>query len=302
MQKQRMKFGKVVNPEEIDFSLPADHPATQRVFNTHGESSVKPTIYIGCAKWNKQDLKNFYPRGTKDELVYYASQFNSIEMNSTFYRIFPPEQYEKWKEKVPADFRFFPKVSQDISHFRQLNDVDEILDRYLYATSHFGEKLGTCFLQLHERFAPKYMDRLERFIELWPIDVRLSIELRHADWYADPAVSDHLYPLLESKGISNTLVDTAGRRDLLHMRMTTPRPFVRYVGSNHSSDYQRLDEWVNRIDTWAKQGMTELHFFVHQNSEEESPLLSAYLIEQLNARLGTALHVPQTLSGQRELF
>ena len=297
-----MKFGKVTNPEDIDFSLPADHPATQRVFNASGKTSEKPVIYIGCAKWNKQDLKNFYPRGTKDELVYYASQFNSIEMNSTFYRIFPPEQYEKWKEKVPADFRFFPKVSQDISHFRQLNDVDEILDRYLYATSHFGEKLGTCFLQLHERFGPKNMDRLERFIERWPIDVRLSVELRHADWYADPAVSEHLYQLLESKGISNTLVDTAGRRDLLHMRMTTPRPFVRYVGSNHSSDYQRLDEWVNRIDAWAKQGMTELHFFVHQNIEEESPLLSAYLIEQLNAKLGIQLHVPQTLSGQRGLF
>lgn len=298
-----MKFGKVSNPQDIDFTLPNDHPDTKRVFGTYGQVSGKPTVYIGCAKWNRQDLKNFYPRGTKDELVYYASQFNSIEMNSTFYRIFPPEQYEKWSEKVPAGFRFFPKVSQDISHFRQLNNIEEILERYLFSTSHFGEKLGTCFLQLHERFAPKNMDRLERFMELWPIDLRLSIELRHADWYADPAVSEHLYQLLEAKGISNTLVDTAGRRDLMHMRMTTPRPFVRYVGSNHSSDYQRLDEWVERIQQWTEQGMTELHFFVHQNIEEESPLLSAYLIEQLNEKMGLELHVPQTMNGkQGELF
>lgn len=296
-----MKFGKVPHPEDIDFTLPADHPDTQRLFKEQGVPGNKPLIYIGCAKWNRQDLKNFYPRGTKDELSYYATQFNSIEMNSTFYRIFPPEQYEKWKEKVPDDFRFFPKVSQDISHFRQLKDVEEILDRYLFATSHFGEKLGTCFLQLHERFAPKNMDRLAHFISLWPRDLPLSVELRHADWFADPVVSEELYALLESNGVSNTLVDTAGRRDLLHMRMTTPRPFVRYVGSNHSSDYDRIEDWVNRIESWAAQGMTELYFFVHQNLEQESPLLSAHLIELLNKRMGYDMHVPQSLTG-RGLF
>src|SRR5690606_31978493 len=155
------------------------------------------------------------------------------------------------------------------SHFRQLNNIEEILDRYLFSTAHFGEKLGTCFLQLHERFAPRNMDRLVHFLDLWPHDLRLSVELRHADWFAAPVVAGELYSLLESKGVSNTLVDTAGRRDLLHMRMTTPRPFVRYVGSNHSSDYNRIEDWVNRIESWAEQGMTELHFFVHQNLEEE---------------------------------
>ena len=72
-----MKFGKVTNPEEIDFTLPADHPATKQVFNTFG-GKVKeglPKIFVGCAKWNKNDLKNFYPKGTKDELSYYSKQF-----------------------------------------------------------------------------------------------------------------------------------------------------------------------------------------------------------------------------------
>ena len=69
-----MKFGKVENPDSVDFSLPNDHPDTQRIFEQNDQS--KPlNVYVGCAKWNKQDLKNFYPRGTKDELPYYATQF-----------------------------------------------------------------------------------------------------------------------------------------------------------------------------------------------------------------------------------
>ena len=76
-----MKFGKVDDPENIDFTLPKDHPGTKKVLTKHKKSSP-PNLYVGCAKWNKQDLKNFYPRGTKDELAYYSSQFNSIELNT----------------------------------------------------------------------------------------------------------------------------------------------------------------------------------------------------------------------------
>ena len=101
-----MKFGKVDNPEIIDFTIPQDHPETAEVLKKY-DNKEKPGIYVGCAKWNKTDLKNFYPRGTKDELTYYSTQFNSIELNATFYRIFPPEQFAKWKEKTPENFRLF---------------------------------------------------------------------------------------------------------------------------------------------------------------------------------------------------
>jgi len=83
----------------------------------------------------------------------------------------------------------------------------------------------------------------------------------------------------------------------MHMRMTTAFPFIRYVGANHPSDYKRLDDWVDRIEQWISQGMQELYFFVHQNLEVESPLLSAYLIEQLNSRLDYDLTIPNRGSG-----
>ena len=79
------------------------------------------------------------------------------------------------------------------------------------------------------------------------------------------------------------------------MRLTTPTAFVRYVGANHASDYTRLDDWIERIATWKSKGLAELYFFIHQNTEKESPLLAAYFIERLNRKVGTDLKVPQTL-------
>lgn len=103
-----MKFGSVDNPQDIDFTLPKDHKDTLRVLKE--KPSDTTNIFVGCVKWNRADLKGFYPRGTKDELEYYSRQLNSIELNATFYRIFPPEQFQKWYDKTPDNFRFFQSL------------------------------------------------------------------------------------------------------------------------------------------------------------------------------------------------
>lgn len=288
-----MKFGTVVNPDNFDFILPKDHPETKRVLEKF-DNKLKPEVYVGCAKWNKADLKGFYPRGTKDELTYYASQFNSVELNATFYRIFSSEQFETWRNKTPEGFKFFPKLYQEISHRKRLNEVAETVNTYLYNASNLQERLGTIFLQMHNNFAPKDFNRVVAFVEAWPKDAPLAIEFRHTDWYNDASVSNELYDLLEAHNVSNIIVDTAGRRDLLHMRMTNGTAFVRYVGANDKSDYERLDDWVERLYQWQQQGINEIDFFVHQNIEKESPLLSAYFIEKLNEKLNINLTIPQT--------
>ena len=288
-----MKFGKVAHPENIDFTIPRDDPRTEVVLSKYRD--LEPIrVYVGCARWNKQDLRNFYPKGVKDELKYYATQFNSIEMNATFYRIFPSEQYETWYAKTPANFRFFPKIIQNISHLRRLNEqVYPILDEYLGATANLKEKLGTIFLQLRDNFSPKEWDKVVRFVESWPKEFALAVEFRHPDWFRDKKVFEELNHLLEENNISNIIVDTAGRRDLMHMRLTNNEAFIRYVGANHESDYARLDDWAERLYHWKQKGLGNIHFFVHQNMELASPLLSAYFIAKLNKKLGTDLHIPK---------
>ncbi|XCF05053.1 DUF72 domain-containing protein [Tamlana crocina] len=295
-----MKFGSVEHPEQIDFTLPKDHPKTKTVLNKVKDDNV-PEIYVGCAKWNRADLKGFYPRGTKDELGYYSSQFNAIELNATFYRIFPAEQFSTWHDKTPEGFKFFPKLNQEISHWKRLNDTKEVVENYLYNASNLKEKLGTVFLQMHNNFAPKDFDRVVDFVENWPKEIPLAVEFRHTDWYNDNKVAEDLFQLLESHNISNVIVDTAGRRDLMHMRLTNPTAFVRYVGANHPTDYSRLDDWVERLKTWKAQGIKEIDFFTHQNIEKESPLLSAYFIKKLNDELGYQLKIPNEKE-QQELF
>lgn len=289
-----MKFGKVERPGRINFTLPDDHPETEVVLQKQQEEPLQ--LYVGCAKWNKQELRNFYPRGTKEELPYYASQFNSIELNATFYRIFPTEQYETWYRSVAEEFRFFPKVVQNVSHLRRLNEMAyPVLDNYLNATAGFKEKLGTIFLQMHPNFGPKNWDRVVQLVEYWPKEFPLAVEFRHTDWFNDPAVAQELYHLLEENKVANIITDTAGRRDLMHMRLTNDEAFIRFVGANHRSDRRRLQDWVARIEQWHEQGLRKLHFFVHQNMEQESPLLAAYFIRKLNKSFGTRLHIPKTL-------
>lgn len=295
-----MKFGKVDNPAEIDFTLPTDHPDTEVMLQSQPKGD-KPEIFVGCAKWNKTDLKGFYPKGVKDELEYYATQFNSIELNATFYRIFPPEQVVKWYDKTPDSFKFFPKLPQIISQFRRLKNAEDMVEDYLTSISEFKEKFGMAFLQMPQNFTPNSFDDLEAFLEDWPKDVPMALELRHNDWYENPEVAQRLYYAMGVNNISHVITDTAGRRDLMHMRLTSPYAFIRFTGANHPSDYTRLDDWVKRIKTWVDGGIKGVYFFVHQNLEVESPLLSAYFIDKLNKELGYDLQIPKTLS-QSKLF
>ena len=294
-----MKFGKVENPSEIDFTLPADAPETTEILRNVSEKDFH--VYVGCAKWNKTDLKGFYPRGTKDELMYYSRQFNSIEMNGTFYNMPSIEQVKKWKEKTPEGFKFFPKITQSISHYRRLLNVNDLTDIYCDAVAHFEEKLGTVFLQLHDNFTPKEFPKLKSFIEYFPRVIPLAVEVRNAAWYADKAVWKEYCHLLEKHAVTNLIVDTAGRRDMVHQRLTTPTAFIRFVGCNDNEiDYRRIDEWIGRIEKWRSEGLENLYFFVHQNFEESSPMFTAYFIRQVNRQFGLNMKVPKLVKETEE--
>ncbi|WP_417371881.1 DUF72 domain-containing protein [Gelidibacter japonicus] len=257
-----MKFGKVANPETIDFSLPKDFTVNGTVLSGKKKDNIQ--ISIGYPKWNKQQLSGFYPKKVKDELTYYATQLNAIELNATYYRNYSPEQYQKWADKVPDDFRFYPKISQSISRYRKLIDVDDRVEYLAEGLGKLGDKLGMAFLQMDNFFSPDYFKNLEKFIVKWPKQYPLAVELRHKDWFNSKQINDEVYHLFKENKVTHVLTDTHERRDILHMKLTTPHAFIRFVDAEHALDYERLDDWVRQLKIWINNGLEGVHFFIHR--------------------------------------
>jgi uncharacterized protein YecE (DUF72 family) len=195
---------------------------------------------------------------------------------------------------------FFPKVPQLISQFRRLKNCDDALNDFFVSISHFKEKLGTVFLQMNDNYGPHNFQDLALFINNWPKDLPLSLELRNSGWYSDSYVADDLCAMLQENRVAHTITDTLGRRDLMHMRLTNSSCFVRFTGANHSSDITRIDEWYDRLTAWKDQGINQINFFVHQTIEKDLQMLSARLIDKINEGWGYNLNVPG--SSQTSLF
>lgn len=238
----------------------------------------------------------------KDELNYYARQFNAIELNATFYKMPDLVQVEKWKEKVPEGFKFCPKITNTVSHFKRLLHVEKDTKQFCNAIAGFDNNLGMAFLQLHDNFHPKDFQRLHDFLVQFPQGIPLAVEVRNQQWMTDQGIFRQYTDVLEQLNMSNIIVDTAGRRDLLHMHLTSKTAFVRYVGANASTDYRRLDDWIVRIARWKTLGLQKLYFFIHQNVEVDSPLLAGYFVDGLNTTLGTSLRAPKSNTEQQTLF
>ena len=298
-KKLFMEFGKVephlIN--QIDFRLPPDTSLTKTVLKTTDKSPL--TAYVGCAKWGRKEwVGKIYPKGTKESnfLDEYAKHFNCIEMNSTFYKIYDANTISKWKEKAAAqttDFKFCPKISQPISHIKRLNNADELTTEFYKGIMAFEEYLGPIFLQLSDNFSPKSLSVLQKYLESLPQDFPVFVEVRHTDWF-EPANSNNLFSLLNKLNIGAVITDSSGRRDCVHMNLPTPHAFIRFVGNNlHPTDYDRVDEWVERLASWKEQGLQSFYFFMHQHEEKDSPELCKYVIEKLNNRLQLNIKAPK---------
>jgi uncharacterized protein YecE (DUF72 family) len=241
----------------------------------------------------------------KDSLLWYAKQFNTIELNSTHYHIPSPDTIDRWRQSVPQGFKFCPKFPQLISHEAALRSTQDITAAFCAAIAGLEEKLGDAFLQLPPNFSPHQLPDLEAFVKFIPESVPITVELRHPGWFIDNVASLELFEVLEKYRVGTVLTDVAGRRDVLHMRLTTPSAMIRFVGNGlHPTDYSRIDAWVERLKEWFDNGLQQLYFFVHEPENTTSPELATYLIQKLNKACGFDLKPPKKFVQpvQGELF
>jgi len=281
-----MKFGKVEDISRVDFSLPPDAAGTVESLQQNGEPE-QLNFYTGCTGWSmKEWVGKVYPPGTKtsDFLKAYTRQFNTIELNTTHYRIPSLSTIQRWYREAAAGFRFCPKVPQSISHSRDLGLNGDQIVAFCDVIEMLDDKLGSCFVQLPPYFGIDRLGLLERFIQRWPTNIPLAVELRHESWFETAAIQRRVFDMLANYGVSTVITDVAGRRDVLHMRATTGTTLIRFVGNGlHESDYSRIDEWVLRLRQWFEEGLSNVYFFSHEPDNILAPELAAYLYRQIQS-------------------
>lgn len=290
-----MDFGKLDDISNVDFTLPDTHRFTTHVLGNAAPLPDKE-VYVGPPIWvNKEWVGKIYPSNAKDKdfLYHYARQFNTIELNVTHYQIPSASTIERWREAVPDGFRFCPKWPQSISHDAELSGVILPTDQFIEAALGLGAKLGTTFLQLGPSFDTSKAKLLEQFVKRLPASFPMAIEFRHPSWFQDMYAWQAMLGILHENHIGTVMSDVAGRRDVLHMSLTTPIVVLRFVGNElHPTDYARTDAWVLRLKAWFEQGLHRAYIFIHCGDNEFAPELTKYWVEQLNLQIGLSLASP----------
>lgn len=259
-----MEFGKLHDISTVHWELPRDDSTNQGRF----QKNQAFRIYLGSPAWGIKDwCGKLYPEKTKPEeyLFYYSKHFNCIELNTTHYRIPDSKIVTEWKKKVSQDFQFCPKIYKEISHGKMGLLDKNLLGAWIHFLSEMQENLGPCFIQLHEMFSYQDKKLLFHFLENWPSEFKLTLELRHSSWFENGKVLPALVDYLHRKNIGLVITDVAGRRDILHSSLSSSWTQIRLIGNNlDPSDEKRLQDWAQRISDWKKLGLQDVYLFLHQ--------------------------------------
>jgi uncharacterized protein YecE (DUF72 family) len=292
-----MEFGRVTNINNINTSLPADHASVPKILQGNMATQIK--VFSGCPIWaDKTWVGHIYPKHAKpkDYLNYYATQFNTIELNGTHYQIPDDVTLTKWKEAVPPHFTFCPKVPQAISHAANPALQIDLLNFFLDKMCLLENNLGTIFLQMPPHFTDKKMDALVSLLDKRTVKTNIAVELRSETWFHNNTNFNSFCNYLYKNNLSIVLTDTLGRRDAVHQRLTNKTAFIRFKAYDlHPTDYTRINEWVTRLQQWITQGIETIYFHMHTADKSLNPQIVHYFILELNKHCGQLLTPPNIL-------
>ena len=203
-------------------------------------------IRIGTSGWYYDHWKeSFYPDSLPKSkwLEYYAGQFDTVEINNTFYRLPKEQTLKRWHEIAPEGFLYVVKASRYITHIRRLKDAAEPLRLFFEKVRLLRNKLGPVLCQLPPSLQ-KDLDLLGGFVKLLPKKPAAVFEFRHESWYADDT-----FALLTEANAAFCIHDMPGKEsprvvttDVIYIRLhgTTGR----YAGSYTKSALQKWATWL----------------------------------------------------------
>lgn len=197
-----------------------------------------------------------YPPDYKgaSRLSYYASLFSSVEVNSSFYQVPKPATVEKWRDSVPAHFKFTFKVPKAVTHAKGLQFSVEELEVFLETVDQVGDKKGCLLVQLPPSIKKKRQDVLEGLLECLRSDAKgwnIAVEFRDSSWY-----NNTVYRLLQSYGAG--MVEQDLPKSLTpHVTVAEDFSYLRFHGPEGtyrgSYDAAFLLANANRIAAWVKE-------------------------------------------------
>ena len=236
-------------------------------------------VYLGAMGWSYSFWPIYNDASTSEYLRLYSEIFNSVEVNSTFYRIPRKSSVENWNKQTPDNFTFAVKIPQSISHSSGLNYDPEKLDAFLDHIKPFGDKLGPLLLQLPPRLTPDYSEQLDTLLSQLQ-DHMIAVEFRHKHWFKESTyrlLRDHNVALVyvEHPWQPSEEVETS---DFIYIRLEGDRKKV--DGEKGETEQDRTPDNLR----WAEK--------IHQNKKTTYLYVSKYYsgypptdIQQIKTRL-----------------
>ncbi len=239
-------------------------------------------VHVGCAGWAYPHWRErLYPKGLPQRrwLSHYAERYDTVEVNSTFYRLASTSAVETWVEQSPKGFVFAVKASRYLTHRKKLNNIGPYIGRFYEPLEALADanKLGPTLWQLAESFHCN-VERLADALSALP-DGRHAFEFRHASWF-----TDEIYELLRRHRVALVISDEASRwAKTPHVR-TADWTYVRFHhgsrGRHGNYSESEIESWARRISQWRR----DMEVFAYFNNDAEGYALRN--ADRLKKRLG----------------